>query len=145
RTAQKPFVRTAAGGERLIWSIPIRHAPLTAAWSPARSWRSVMRLRSLTVAAIAVLGAFTAPVAATAAAAPPAAATPQAAGSPIPVAPYVDMGEWPTPVLSTMAKSGNLKGFTLGFVTSAGCKASWFNAYDPRAAWQSSEIAKIRS
>ena len=104
-----------------------------------------MRLRSLTVAAIALMGAFVAPVAATAAAAPQSAATPQAAGSPIPVAPYVDMGEWPTPVLSTMAKSGNLKGFTLGFVTSAGCKASWFNAYDPRAAWQSSEIAKIRA
>ena len=101
-----------------------------------------MRLRSLTVAAIAVMSALVAPVAATATAAP---AAPQAAGSPIPVAPYVDMGEWPTPVLSTMAKSGNLKGFTLGFVTSAGCKASWFNAYDPRAAWQSDEIAKIRS
>jgi hypothetical protein len=103
-----------------------------------------MRLRSLTVAAIAIMGAFVAPVAATAASVSQVAA-PQAAGSPIPVAPYVDMGEWPTPVLSTMAKSGNLKGFTLGFVTSAGCKASWFNAYDPRAAWQSSEIAKIRS
>jgi hypothetical protein len=103
-----------------------------------------MRLRSLTVAAIAIIGAFVAPVAATAASVSQVAA-PQAAGSPIPVAPYVDMGEWPTPVLSTMAKSGNLKGFTLGFVTSAGCKASWFNAYDPRAAWQSSEIAKIRS
>jgi hypothetical protein len=102
-----------------------------------------MRLRSLTVAAIALIGAFVAPVAASASASQ--AAAPQAAGSPIPVAPYVDMGEWPTPVLSTMAKSGNLKGFTLGFVTSAGCKASWFNAYDPRAAWQSDEIAKIRS
>jgi chitinase len=103
-----------------------------------------MRLRSLTVAAIALIGAFVAPAGATAASVSQAAA-PQAAGSPIPVAPYVDMGEWPTPVLSTMAKSGNLKGFTLGFVTSAGCKASWFNAYDPRAAWQSSEIAAIRS
>jgi len=103
-----------------------------------------MRLRSLTVAAIALMAAFGAPVAATAASAPQAAA-PQAAGSPIPVAPYVDMGEWPTPVLSSMASAGNLKGFTLGFVTSAGCKASWFNAYDPRAAWQSGEIAKIRA
>ena len=100
-----------------------------------------MRLRSLTVAGIAALAA--AITAATTATAAPAA--PQAAGSPIPVAPYVDMGEWPTPVLSTMASAGHLKGFTLGFVTSAGCKASWFNAYDPRSAWQSAEIAKIRA
>ncbi|GAA0604474.1 chitinase [Kutzneria viridogrisea] len=68
-----------------------------------------------------------------------------AAGAALPVAPYVDMGAWPTPSLSAMAKAGGLKGFTLGFVTSAGCKASWFNAYDPRAGWQADEIAKIRS
>jgi hypothetical protein len=68
-----------------------------------------------------------------------------AAGSPIPVAPYVDMGEWPTPSISAMSAASGVKGFTLGFVTSAGCKASWFNAYDPRAAWESAEIAKIRS
>jgi len=29
--------------------------------------------------------------------------------------------------------------------TGAGCKASWFNAYDPRGKWQSAEIQKIRS
>ncbi|GAB3977873.1 hypothetical protein GCM10029978_068970 [Actinoallomurus acanthiterrae] len=73
------------------------------------------------------------------------------AGSPPPsgnrpyVAPYVDMGSWPTPVLSDMAQAGGLKGFTLAFVTSAGCKASWFNAYDPRAAWQKDEIDKLRA
>jgi chitinase len=68
-----------------------------------------------------------------------------AAGSPLPVAPYVDMGEWPTPSLSAMSAAGKTKGFTLGFVTSYGCKASWFGAYDPRAKWQADEIAKIRS
>jgi chitinase len=68
-----------------------------------------------------------------------------AAGAPLPVAPYVDMGEFPTPVLSNMASSGHVKGFTLAFVTSVGCKASWFNAFDPRTAWQSAQIAKIRS
>ncbi|HEV7979659.1 MAG TPA: chitinase [Amycolatopsis sp.] len=68
-----------------------------------------------------------------------------AAGSPLPVAPYVDMGEWPTPSLSAMSAAGNVKGFTLGFVTSWGCKASWFGAYDPRARWQADEIAKIRA
>ncbi|MEC3980356.1 hypothetical protein [Amycolatopsis sp. H20-H5] len=44
-----------------------------------------------------------------------------------------------------MATKGNLKGFTLGFATSYGCKASWFGAYDPRTGWQADEIAKIRA
>jgi Glycosyl hydrolases family 18 len=61
------------------------------------------------------------------------------------VSPYVDMGAWPTPVLSQMSQASGLRGFTLGFVTGAGCKASWFNAYDPRTAWQKDEIAKLRS
>ncbi|HWD04438.1 MAG TPA: chitinase [Amycolatopsis sp.] len=78
-------------------------------------------------------------------AATPAGASEHEAGAPLPVAPYVDMGAWPTPVLSTMAAKGGVKGYTLGFVTGAGCKASWFGAYDPRTAWQSDEIAKIRS
>jgi hypothetical protein len=60
-------------------------------------------------------------------------------------APYVDMGAWPTPVLSQMSQASGLKGFTLGFISGAGCKASWFNAYDPRTAWQKSEIDKLRS
>ncbi|MFJ5989205.1 chitinase [Lentzea sp. NPDC092896] len=61
------------------------------------------------------------------------------------VAPYVDMGAWPTPVLSSMASKGGVKSFTLGFVTSYGCKASWFGAYDPRAGWQKEEIGKLRA
>lgn len=60
-------------------------------------------------------------------------------------APYVDMGAWPTPSLSAMAQAGGLKGFTMAFITSAGCKASWFNAYDPRSAWQKDEVDKIRA
>jgi hypothetical protein len=56
-------------------------------------------------------------------------------GSTLPVAPYIDMGAWPTPVLSTVSGASTLTSFTLAFVTSAGCKASWFNAYDPRAGW----------
>jgi hypothetical protein len=55
------------------------------------------------------------------------------------------MGAWPTPTLTGMASSGNLKNFTLAFVNSAGCKASWFNAYDPRAAWSSDQIDAIRA
>jgi hypothetical protein len=65
-------------------------------------------------------------------------------GSTLPVAPYVDMGAWPTPTLTDMASAGNLKNFTMAFVNSAGCKASWFNAYDPRAAWSKDQIDAIR-
>lgn len=70
--------------------------------------------------------------------------TPPPAG-PIHVAPYVDMGAWPTPGLTTMASSGGLKDFTLAFVTSTGCKASWFNAYDPRQAWAKDQIDAVRA
>lgn len=66
-------------------------------------------------------------------------------GDTLPVAPYVDMGAWPTPVLTDMATAGNLKSFTLAFVNSAGCKASWFNAYDPRAAWAKDQIDAVRA
>ena len=50
-----------------------------------------------------------------------------------------------TPSLSAMSKASGVKGFTLAFVNSYGCKASWFGAYDPRTAWQKEEIAKIRA
>ena len=52
----------------------------------------------------------------------------------------------PTPVMVSgdNAASG-VKGFTLAFVNSYGCKASWFGAYDPRTAWQKDEITKIRN
>lgn len=68
------------------------------------------------------------------------------AGGPAPYAvPYVDMGAWPTPVLSDMASASGLKGFTMAFITSVQCKASWFNAYDPRTGWERDEIDKIRA
>jgi hypothetical protein len=66
-------------------------------------------------------------------------------GATIAVAPYVDMGAWPTPSLTDMATAGNLKNFTLAFVNSAGCRASWFNAYDPRTAWSKDQIDAIRA
>lgn len=61
------------------------------------------------------------------------------------VAPYVDMGAWPTPSLTTIMSSGGLTGLTLGFVTGAGCKASWFGAYDPRSAWAKDQIDAVRA
>ncbi|MFD9890682.1 chitinase [Amycolatopsis sp. NPDC059027] len=72
----------------------------------------------------------------------PATAAPAAN---LPVAPYIDMGAWPTPSMSGMSAASGVKSFTLGFVTSYGCKASWFAAYDPRTKWQADEIGKIRS
>lgn len=64
---------------------------------------------------------------------------------PVHTAPYVDMGAWPTPSLTAMSQAGGIKSFTLGFVTSAGCKASWFNAYDPRQAWAKDQIDAVRA
>jgi len=61
------------------------------------------------------------------------------------VAPYVDMGAWPTPSLTDMATAGNLKNFTLAFITASGCHAMWFNAYDPRAAWSKDQVDAIRA
>lgn len=60
-------------------------------------------------------------------------------------APYIDMGSWPTPVLTDVATASTLKNFTLAFVTSAGCKASWFNAYDPRTGWQLDQVNALRA
>jgi hypothetical protein len=68
-----------------------------------------------------------------------------AAGSPIHAAPYVDMGAWPTPSLTDMAGASGVKSFTLAFITASGCKAMWFNAYDPRAAWGKDQIDAIRA
>ncbi|WP_333770245.1 cellulose binding domain-containing protein [Streptomyces sp. IBSBF 2435] len=64
---------------------------------------------------------------------------------PIRTAPYVDMGAWPTPSLTAMSQASGIKSFTLAFVTSAGCKASWFNAYDPRQAWAKDQIDAVRA
>lgn len=61
------------------------------------------------------------------------------------VAPYVDMGAFPTPALSALSTASGVKSYTLAFITSVGCKASWFNAFDPRTGWQLPEIKKIRA
>lgn len=76
--------------------------------------------------------------------APTGSSTP-APNVPMPLAPYVDMGAWPTPSLTADSAGSGIKSFTLAFVTSVGCKASWFNAYDPRAAWAKDQIDAIRA
>jgi Cellulose binding domain len=64
------------------------------------------------------------------------------------VAPYVDMGLLSSPgglSLSSLATSGGVKSYTLAFVTSAGCKATWFNAFDPRSKQFGDQISALRA
>ncbi|MFG2820516.1 carbohydrate binding domain-containing protein [Kitasatospora sp. NPDC048365] len=82
---------------------------------------------------------------ASASASPSSTATTPPPNVAVPVAPYVDLGSWPTPVLTDLAAAGNLKSFTLAFVTSTGCKATWFNAYDPRSGWGKDQIDALRA
>ncbi|WP_194292452.1 chitinase [Streptomyces katsurahamanus] len=63
----------------------------------------------------------------------------------LPTAPYVDMGAWPTPSLSTLASDSGLKNFSLGAITSPTCKAMWFNYYDPRTGWAKDNIDALRA
>ncbi|GAB3149804.1 cellulose binding domain-containing protein [Microbispora hainanensis] len=75
----------------------------------------------------------------------PSPSSPPPAPGALRAAPYVDMGAWPTPSLSAMASASGLKSFTLAFVTASGCKAMWFNAYDPRQKWAKDQIDAIRA
>jgi hypothetical protein len=43
-----------------------------------------------------------------------------------------------------LATSGGVKSYTLAFVTSAGCRASWFNAFDPRSKPFGDQINALR-
>jgi hypothetical protein len=63
------------------------------------------------------------------------------------VAPYVDMGLLSngSTTLAQLGSSGNLKSFSLAFVTSVGCKASWFNAFDPRQKQFADQISAVRA
>lgn len=63
----------------------------------------------------------------------------------MPVAPYIDMGSWPTPVISDMVAGSGIKTYTLAFITGAACTASWFAAYDPRDAWALDQIDALRA
>jgi len=69
------------------------------------------------------------------------------AGGNVLVAPYVDMGLLSngSTTLAQLATSGNVKSYTLAFVTSAGCKASWFNAFDPRGKQFGDQITALRA
>jgi hypothetical protein len=94
----------------------------------------------------------TQPPATTAPTSKPAATTapppPATGGGNVLVAPYVDMGLLSnpgSPALASLAASGGVKSYTLAFVTSAGCKASWFNAFDPRSKQFADQIGALRA
>lgn len=61
------------------------------------------------------------------------------------VAPYVDMGLLSNGgSLQQLSRASGIKSFTLAFVTAVGCKASWFNAFDPRAVAFRDQVDAIR-
>ncbi|WP_406327929.1 cellulose binding domain-containing protein [Streptomyces sp. NBC_00203] len=66
-------------------------------------------------------------------------------GGGVRTAPYVDMGAWPTPSMPEMASASGIKSYTMAFITASGCKAMWFNAYDPRDGWAKDQIDAIRA
>jgi len=93
-----------------------------------------------------------APTATTPATKPTAAPTTKAPistprGGSVLVAPYVDMGVVSngSTTLAQLGAGGNVKSFSLAFVTSVGCKASWFNAFDPRTKKFADQIAAVRA
>jgi cellulose binding protein with CBM2 domain len=77
---------------------------------------------------------------------PPTQPTQPTAGGVL-AAPYVDMGLLSNgaTTLAQLGKSGNVKSFSLAFVTGAGCKASWFGAFDPRQKQFADQIDALRS
>lgn len=80
--------------------------------------------------------------------APPTTSAPGGgSGGNVLVAPYVDMGLLSngSTTLAQLGSSGNLKSFSLAFVTSVGCKASWFNAFDPRQKQFADQISAVRA
>jgi hypothetical protein len=62
-------------------------------------------------------------------------------------APYVDLGAYPTPSLTTLAANSGLKQFSLAFIIngSTPCSASWFGAYDATAGWDKADIDAFRA
>jgi hypothetical protein len=66
-------------------------------------------------------------------------------GGGVHTAPYIDMGAWPTPSMPAMASASGVKSYTMAFITASGCKAMWFNAYDPRDGWAKDQIDAIRA
>lgn len=79
---------------------------------------------------------------------PPATTPPPASGGNVLVAPYVDMGllsNTGSPTLAQLATNGGVKSYTLAFVTGAGCRASWFGAFDPRNKQFGDQISALRA
>jgi len=62
-------------------------------------------------------------------------------------APFVDIGAWPTPDLTTIAETTGLRQFSLGFIVNgtSTCDPTWFNAYSMTAGFEQSDIASLRA
>ncbi|GLY05140.1 cellulose binding domain-containing protein [Actinoplanes sp. NBRC 101535] len=88
-----------------------------------------------------------APTATKTATAAPTTSAPTTKAGDVLVAPYVDMGLLSNgaTTLSSLTKGGNVTSASLGFVTGAGCKASWFGAFDPRTKEFGGQIDAIRA
>jgi hypothetical protein len=111
----------------------MRHASTTAKTGARR------KLRWAIYTSASVLAASGGMVAAS------AADNPAPLGTGITVAPYVDMGLSGRPKLADFASQAGVKAFSMAFVTSpVGCKASWFNVFDPRDKPFADEIADLR-
>jgi len=66
------------------------------------------------------------------------------------LAPFVDMGLWPTPQLDTFAEESGLRAFNLGFITAVSateCKAVWAGqaTYAVESGWEKTNINSFRS
>jgi len=102
--------------------------------------RTRLRLAIYACAGVLAVGSGVA----VAAAADDGTARPLATG--ISTAPYVDMGLSGRPRLAAFAEDGGVQAYSLAFITSpVGCKASWFNAFDPRDATFRDEIDELRA
>ncbi|MEY9874521.1 hypothetical protein ABH931_004021 [Streptacidiphilus sp. MAP12-33] len=78
---------------------------------------------------------------------PPVTAVAGSGTVPGAAAPYVDLGAYPTPSLTTLAANSGLKQFSLAFVIngSSACSASWFGAYDATTGWDKADIDAFRA
>ncbi|BBH65205.1 hypothetical protein ACTI_18900 [Actinoplanes sp. OR16] len=127
---------------------PVTTAPTSPPASPA-SPSSPAATKTATASPSASRTATASPTKTATATASPTATSTSGSGSTsgVLVAPYVDMGLLSNgaTTLSSLAAGGNVKSFSLAFVTGSGCKASWFNAFDPRQKQFGDQIAAVRA
>ena len=62
-------------------------------------------------------------------------------------APYVDLGEYPTPSLPGIVAASGLKQLSLAFIINGTtpCTASWFGDYNTSTGWDAADIAAVKA